>query len=88
MEPLFAAVAHGCQAGWYEETLNELFWPRIRRGTEQYTWHKLGAFGADLSALSNFFEVLWSQTASDLSDAEKAIVLRAYPETPAARKVM
>ena len=75
MEPLFAAVAHGCQAGRHQETLDEVFWKRIRRGNEQYSYHKLGAFGADLSALSNFFEVLWRQPASGLRDDAKAVVL-------------
>ena len=29
---------------------------RVYRGTEGYLWRKLGAFGADLSLLANFFE--------------------------------
>jgi len=75
MEPLFAAVAHGCQAERHQEALLDVFWKQIRRGNEGYDVHKLGAFGADLSALSNFFEVLWSQPASGLKDADKAVVL-------------
>ncbi len=75
MEPLFAAVAHGCQAGRHQEALFDVYWERIRRKQEAYTVHKLGAFGADLSALSNFFEVLWSQPASGLRDDIKAVVL-------------
>ena len=75
MEPLFAAVAHGCQAGRHQEALEKVYWERIRRGKEAYSVHKLGAFGADLSALSNFFEVLWSQPASGLKDDDKAVVL-------------
>jgi tetratricopeptide (TPR) repeat protein len=75
MEPLFAAVAHGCQAGKHQETFDEVYWERIRRKEDAYTVHKLGAFGADLSALSNFFEVLWSQSTSGLADDAKAAVL-------------
>ncbi len=75
MEPLFAAVAHGCQAGRHQEALDNVFFKRIRRGNEVYTFHKLGAFGADLSALSNFFEAPWRQPASGLTDADKAVVL-------------
>ncbi|MGH7457030.1 MAG: hypothetical protein ACRENG_37115, partial [bacterium] len=75
MEPLFVAVTHGCQAGRYQETLDDVYWERILRGNEKYTERKLGAFGADLSALSNLFEVLWNQPVSGLTDADKAIVL-------------
>jgi hypothetical protein len=75
MEPLFAAVAHGCQAGRHRETAYDVFWERIRRKTEQYSYHKLGAFGADLAALSNFFDEPWRQPASGLTDADKAAIL-------------
>jgi len=75
MEPLFAAVAHGCQAGRHQEALDDVFCERIYRGNKKYSIYKLGAFGADLSALSNFFEVLWNQPASGLTDAAKAVVL-------------
>jgi tetratricopeptide (TPR) repeat protein len=75
MEPLFAAVAHGCLAGRHQKTLDDIYWTRILRGQEAYTVHKLGAFGADLSALSNFFEVVWSRPAHGLTDADKAVIL-------------
>ncbi|NUM77983.1 hypothetical protein HUU40_26780, partial [candidate division KSB1 bacterium] len=75
MEPLFAAVAHGCQAGRHQEALDDVYWERILRRNEAFVNHKLGAFGADLSALSSFFEVLWSQPASGLTDDDKAVVL-------------
>ncbi len=75
MEPLFAAVAHGCQAGKHQEALDNVYFERLKRKNEHYTTTKLGAFGADLSALSNFFEVLWSQPAHDLTNAIKAVVL-------------
>ncbi len=75
MEPLFAAVAHGCQAGNPTKVWEEVYWPQINRGNEAYSEHKLGAFGAHLSALSNFFEILWSTPATGLSDSRKALVL-------------
>ena len=75
MEPLFAAVAHGCKAGLKKETEVDVFFKRIRRGNEGYNIHKLGAFGADLAALSHFFEKPWSQPAEDLPDDIKAVVL-------------
>jgi tetratricopeptide (TPR) repeat protein len=75
MEPLFAAVAHGCKAGLHLEALVEVYWKRIVRGKEAYTVHKLGAFGADLAALSHFFDVPWRQPAAGLTEADKAVVL-------------
>ncbi len=75
MEPLFAAVSHGCRAGLHEEARFEVYFKRISRENEHYIKHKLGAFGADISALSNFFEVPWSHPAAGLPDREKAVIL-------------
>lgn len=75
MEPLFAAVAHGCQAGRHQEAEVDVFFKRIRRGHEGYTVLKLGAIGTDLSVLSNFFDVPWSQPNGDLKDNIKVVVL-------------
>lgn len=75
MEPLFAAVMHGCLAGKHQEVEIDIYFNRITRGNEAYTVHKLGAFGADLSCLSNFFESLWDKPVSGLNDDIKAVVL-------------
>ena len=75
MEPLFAAVAHGCKAGLYNEARYDVYFKRISRGNEAFIVYKLGAFGADLAALSHFFEKPWSQPASGLPEDEKALVL-------------
>ena len=75
MEPLFAAVAHGSQAGKHQEALDDVYWERIRRKEEAYSVKKLGAFGADLAAVANFFETLWTTPAAGLSDSDKAVVL-------------
>jgi nucleoside phosphorylase/tetratricopeptide (TPR) repeat protein len=75
MSPLFAAVAHGCAAGRPQEALEEVHLRRIRRGQQSYCVHKLGAFGADLAALSGFFEVPWEQPVAGLTDACKGFVL-------------
>ena len=75
MEPLFAAVAHGCQAGKHQEALDEVYWERVYRKNEKYSIKKLGAFGGDLAAIANFFDVLWIQPAAGLTDADKALVL-------------
>ncbi|MCP4109247.1 MAG: TIR domain-containing protein [Desulfobacteraceae bacterium] len=75
MEPLFAAVAHGCQAGRHQEAEYDVYWKRIKKKEEHYCTKKLGAFGVDLAALFNFFEIPWSQPVSELTDGLKATVL-------------
>lgn len=75
MTPLFAAVAHGCQAGRHQEALIEVYWQRILRGNEHFSWKKLGTFGSDLAAISNFFESPWSQPVATLREDAKSFVL-------------
>jgi tetratricopeptide (TPR) repeat protein len=76
MEPLFAAVAHGCKAGLHQEALIEVYYRRIQRdGQTNYCCDNLGAFGADLAAVSHFFEVPWRQPAAGLTEEAKALVL-------------
>ncbi len=75
MDPLFAAVAHGCTAGLHREALYEVWYNRIKRGKDHYSTDKLGAFGADLACLSHFFYVPWAQPAAGLSEQDKALVL-------------
>lgn len=75
MEPLFAAVAHGCLAGRHQETLEEVYYLRIQRdGRTNYCCNKLGASGLDLAAVANFFETSWRQLASELTDQYHAPV--------------
>ena len=75
MEPLFAAVMHGCLAGKHQEALYDVYWKRIKRGNEHYLSYKLGALGTFLSCLSSFFEKIWVKPASDLTEADKAATL-------------
>ncbi len=75
MEPLFAAVKHGCLSGQHQVAMDEVYWPRIKRKDEAYTVHQLGAFGADLSCLSHFFQRLWDKPAANLTDDDKAASL-------------
>lgn len=75
MEPLFAAIAHGCAAGMPQQALDEVYWPRVRRNNDHYLCKKLGAFGADLSAVAFFFEQHWQTPAAVLTDEDKAAVL-------------
>jgi hypothetical protein len=61
LQPLYQAVAHGCQAGAAEKTRIDVYRNRILRGNEQYSLHKLGAFGSDLEAIGCFFEQPWTR---------------------------
>ncbi len=75
MEPLYAAVIHGCRAGRQQETLDEVYRRRIQRGDAFYSIKKLGAFGSDLAALASFFDRLWDQPSARITAAYQAFVL-------------
>ncbi|MBW8040273.1 MAG: hypothetical protein FVQ85_09770 [Planctomycetes bacterium] len=75
MEPLFAAVGHGCRAGRYQEAYDEVYCERIKRWNEHYSTKKLGAFGADLAAVSCFFEEAWGKPTEELTGGDKTVVL-------------
>ena len=64
--PLYAAVVHGCRAGRVQEACDEVYWRRIHRGNESYSLKKLGAFGAELTALAAFFERPWERPSAQL----------------------
>lgn len=75
MAPLFAAVMHGCQAGYYIECAL-IYYSRILRGYRNaYVVRQLGAIGSNLAVLSNFFEVSWSKTVAVLDDFSSATIL-------------
>ncbi len=75
MTNLLIAVAHGCEAARYKETLNDLYIRRINRKSEHFMTSRLGAFGADLAALSGFFDRPWSHPADKLTEYDKGFVL-------------
>ena len=75
LAPLYAAVAHGCTAGRYQEAYRPVYRTRIHREQEFYSTKKLGAFGSELGALSSFFEVPWREVAGDLPEEVQAFLL-------------
>ena len=75
LQPLFQAVAHGCQAGLQEEARAKVYRDRIQRGQEAYSTKKLGALGSDLGAVACFFETPWSRVSPALTDAAQAWLL-------------
>jgi tetratricopeptide (TPR) repeat protein len=68
LQPLYQAVAHGCQAGIQQEACDRVYRDRIKRGDEYYSTRKLGAFGADLGAVACFFEQPWSRLSPSLTE--------------------
>ena len=76
MQPLFAAVMHGCAAGLHQQALMEVYYPRIQRDSQtNYLAEKLGAFGTDLAVLAHLFDRTWDQPAAGLTEDDKACVL-------------
>ncbi len=75
LQPLYQAVAHGCQAGLYLEARTKVLRDRIQRVNEYYSFNKLGAFGSDVGALACFFEEPWKRVSSSLTEDEQALVL-------------
>jgi len=73
--PLYAAVVHGCRAGRVQEACEEVYGRRILRGNEHYSWKKLGAFGAELTALAAFFDRPWSRPSAQLGEGYRAWLL-------------
>ncbi|MGZ0166657.1 MAG: tetratricopeptide repeat protein [Planctomycetales bacterium] len=75
MMPLYHAVAHGCKAGLWQDALDDVYFERLHRGAEAYSVKKVGAFGAELSAISQFFEKHWRKQLSTVTQADQAWVL-------------
>ena len=80
LEPLYQAVAHGCQAGLYQQACEALYHDRINRGTDLggfYSTKMLGALGADLGAVACFFAEPWRRPEPSLTEAASAWLLGA-----------
>ncbi|WP_295881877.1 hypothetical protein, partial [uncultured Thiohalocapsa sp.] len=78
LQPLYQAVAHGCQSGQWQDAFYQVYVDRILRGTGHdgsYSWKKLGAFGANLSALAHLFAEPWRRPVPALSAPAQAWLL-------------
>jgi tetratricopeptide (TPR) repeat protein len=75
LQPLYEAVAHGCQAGLHQEAAQEIYYGRIQREREAYSARRLGLFGSDLGAAACFFEQPWSRLSSTLGEVWRAWLL-------------
>ncbi len=78
LQPLYQAVAHGCQAGMQQEACDRVYRDRILRGTGNdgfYSATRLGAFGSDLGAIACFFEQTWTKISPSLRESDGAWLL-------------
>lgn len=75
LQPLYQAVAHGCQAGLQQEACNKVYFTRLQRGQEAYSTKKLGAPGSDLGAIAYFFAPPWSRVSQALTEADQVWLL-------------
>ncbi|MDX6528939.1 MAG: hypothetical protein QOH41_1229 [Blastocatellia bacterium] len=75
LQPLYQAVAHGCQAGLQQNACVGVFHDRLMRGSEEYTIRKLGAFGSDLAAVACFFETVWIRISPALTEITQGWLL-------------
>jgi len=75
LQPLYQAVAHGCEARLHQEACADVYYARVARRGEAYAVKKLGAFGADLGAVACFFEDPWSRISAGLSEDTQAWLL-------------
>jgi len=75
LQPLYQAVAHGCQAGLHQEVSDEVHFARILRGNDKYSVFKLGLFAADLGAVACLFDRPWQAPAPALPEPDQAWLL-------------
>jgi hypothetical protein len=74
LAPLFQAVRHGCLAGRYRESLEDIYWKRINRGDAHYAWLHLGLYGATLQVMSYCFAERWTVLLPQVDDDCKRMI--------------
>ncbi|PTQ77193.1 TIR domain-containing protein [Nitrosomonas oligotropha] len=77
LQPLYQAVAHGCQAELQQEACDKVYFGRTLRRNEHYSLDKLGAFGSDLGAVACFFDSPWSRVSMKLTETNQLWLLGA-----------
>ncbi len=82
LEPLLQAVAHGCEAGLYHQSYNDVYRSRIMRGGEAFATRALGLFSPIVTCLSHFFErggwsrvITGGEPGNELTPAERVSLL-------------
>jgi tetratricopeptide (TPR) repeat protein len=56
----------------HQHACDYVYFARIRRGNEAYSFQRLGALGSGLGAVACFFELPWSCVSSALADSDQA----------------
>jgi tetratricopeptide (TPR) repeat protein len=80
LAPLYQAIAHGCQANLHGEVLHRIYikrfcrW-RLDKRLKFHSKHFLGAFGADLAALSWFFAQPYDTPLESLDEHDRLWIL-------------
>jgi tetratricopeptide (TPR) repeat protein len=80
LAPIYQSIAHGCRAGKYQETLEQIYINRIcRRASDGsikfYATNTLGAFGSNLAAISWFFERPYISPYASLNEHDQSWIL-------------
>ena len=79
LQPLYQAVAHGCQANIHQKVCDKVYRDRILRGTSgiaaYYSWIRIGAASANLAAVSCFYEQHWKRLSTFLNKAAQTWLL-------------
>lgn len=72
--PLYHAIYHGCNADLHQECLTEIYQKRILKSidtSENYSISKLGVYGQEIQAISNFYKKTWTKVHSNLNSKMK-----------------
>lgn len=75
LQPLYQAIFHGCQAGLQQEVCDQVYFPRICKGNENYSIGILGAFSFDLGAIACFFENPWNRFLPYITESTQGVLL-------------
>jgi hypothetical protein len=75
LQPLYQAVAHGCQAGLQQEAYEKVWFGRICKRNDYFSTKQLGAVNSDLGAAACFFEIPWSRVSPSLKETTQTMLL-------------
>ncbi|MBI1227954.1 MAG: hypothetical protein GC192_22170 [Bacteroidetes bacterium] len=72
---LYLAITHGCKAERFEESLYYVFYERIRGSEIGFSENTTPTFNANITALSHFYKIPWSEIHNKLTQRDNAIIL-------------
>ncbi|MFM1815101.1 MAG: hypothetical protein RLZ98_1796 [Pseudomonadota bacterium] len=75
MEPLYAAIVHGCAGGAHQEAFDRVYVDRMLQRHSLYLGKMLGAYDAWLEVLAKFFDEPWTKPTSELSPESRRTAL-------------